>query len=369
MTEQKRYDPIEFPARFGYVHAFYANMGGFAFYGPYGDDTLTDPTVEETLFEIETNPRYPVDVPRFQTLIYIMKHFPHILTNIPENVILDRAESNSLSKALLIIQVGWFCTNCASRLFQHISLSLLEVSTAAHAFCTLATYFVWWSKPMNVAAPTLLMDKTAQEVYALLKCSHKEYDEALEMAREMEMKRAARDFSVPTGPPKSAKIVLAANALQSLLPNPERPPLQSGFKEPHILIPGNFTNKLPGRGISIAITTAISPILYGLVHFLAWNGNFPTPLEQLFWGVCSLAVTNSGLLGVSVLFITMWYKKAPRSRHRFNKLLHIMFVTFISAVHVVASGFLLVESFRQLFFLDSTAYQLPSWANYWPHIS
>ena len=145
---------------FGLVHAFYAKMGGFAFYASYNDDT------PKSLFEILTDPRCVVEVPTFETLIYIMEHFPHIITDITEDYILDQEASSGLSKALLIVQVAWFCTNCASRLFQRLPLSLLEVSTAAHAFCTLLTYFVWWSKPLNVAMPTLLREKGAQEVYA-----------------------------------------------------------------------------------------------------------------------------------------------------------------------------------------------------------
>ena len=145
-------------------------------------------------------------------LIYIMEHFPHIITDITEDCILDQAASRSLSKALLIVQVAWFCTNCTSRLFQHLPLSLLEVSTATHAFCTLLTYFVWWLKPLNVATPTLLREKDAWEVYALLKCSDDEYVEALANAR----KRAAGDSSMLTGPHISEKTVLAAEALQHL---------------------------------------------------------------------------------------------------------------------------------------------------------
>jgi len=167
-------------------------MGGFAFYGSYDDNNLA---VEESLLEISTNPRHNFEVPKFQTLIYIMKHFPNILTDIPEEYILDQAASSSLSKALLIVQVAWFCTNCASRRSQGLPLSLLEVSTAAHAFCTLFTYFVWWSKPANVAAPTIMREKGAREVYALLNCSGDEYDKALGIAR----KRAAGDSSTLPG--------------------------------------------------------------------------------------------------------------------------------------------------------------------------
>ena len=226
-----------------------------------------------------------------------MKHFPHILADITEEYILDRAESSGLSKALLIVQVAWFCTNCASRLFQHLPLSLLEVSTAAHAFCTLLTYFVWWSKPMNVAAPTIMREKKAQELYALLKCSDDEYEKALEMAQE----RNARDSSALPGTHGSGKIVLAAGALQHLLPTPERPPRPLGFNNSgSMLVPGTFFNKSSSeRGsVSTLIAMAISPILYGLVHFLAWGDRFPTPLERLLWQVTSFVVTCSGFVEV-----------------------------------------------------------------------
>ena len=37
--------------------------------------------------------------------------------------------------------------------------------------------------------------------------------------------------------------------------------------------------------------------------------------------------------------------------------------------HILALGFLLAESFRQLFFLEDAAYQIPTWSNYWPHLA
>jgi hypothetical protein len=192
-------------------------MGGFAFYGPYHDNK---PPVKggESLFQISTDPHHTVEYPNYDSVIYIMEHFPHILTDTTEDYILNQAASNSLSKALLVVQVAWFCTNCASRLSQHLPLSLLEVFTAAHAFCTLLTYIVWWSKPINVPAPTIMRKKNAREVFALLNCSGVEYDEALEMAK----RRAAGDSSETH---RSEKIDLAAGALQHLLPTPLPTPL------------------------------------------------------------------------------------------------------------------------------------------------
>ncbi len=338
-------------------------MGGFAFYGSFDDNIYNS---KESLFEILTDPNQPVEVPKFETLIYIMKHFPHIITDITEDHILDRAASSDLSKALLIVQVAWFCTNCASRILEGLPLSLLEVSTAAHAFCTLLTYFVWWSKPINVAAPTILREKEAQEVYALLKCSSKEYDEALEMAK----KRAEGGSSTPTEPHRREKIVLAANALQHLLPTPERPPGSLGFHHrDHMLLPGAFVNELPSPVVSVSTSTAISPVLFGLVHFLAWNDHFPTPLERLLWRVTSFVVTCSGLVGVSVAVFMAWLDDKRIIPYSTGKVLEILCLTIPPFLHVLASGFLIVESFRQLFFLDPAAYRLPSWTTYWPRLS
>ena len=360
MTEQRRYNPIEQRPQphFGLVHAFYARTGGFAFYASYDDGTT------KALIDISTTPRCDVDVPKFDALIYIMRHFPHIITDITEEEILDRAASSSLSKALLIVQVAWFCMNCASRLFQHLPLSLLEVSTAAHAFCTLLTYVVWWSKPMNVATPILLREKEAREVYALLKCSDDEHNKALVMAQT----RAAGHPSTLTGPDGSEKIVLAAGALQHLLPTPERPPHTQFYSSGRMLAPGTGDNKLPNAEFSVFTSIAIAPILYGLMHFLAWSDQFPTPLERLLWRVSSLVVTCSGLVEVILGFFGGQWDGRYGTGNVISKGL-LFFTTIVPIAYVLASGFLIVESVRQLSFLDDAAFQLPAWSNYWPHFS
>ena len=359
MIEQKRYNLIQRTSQphFGLVHAFYVVMGGFVFHGPYGD---------ESLLEISTNPRHTVEVAHPDTVVYIMEHFPHIITDITEESILDRAESSSLSKAILIFQVGWFCTNCASRLNQGLPLSLLEVSTAAHAFCTLLTYFVWWSKPSNVAAPTLMREKGAREVYALLNCSGREYREALELAK----KRAAGDSSTLTGTHASEKITLAANALQHLPQTPEQRPTFYQIKRSSLWIPGSMLVERDSDGYYAAVIMTVCPILYGVIHFVAWSDQFPTTLEALLWHISTVVVTCSGFLGVIVVWCAT---KVDDGWPNFVVFL-VLFILGLSGLiipisHMLASGFLIAESFRQLFFLDPAAYQLPSWSNYWPHFS
>jgi hypothetical protein len=358
VTKQRRDKPVEKP-HFSLVHAFYGIMGGFAFYESYDDS--------ETLFQISTNPRYPVQRPTVDTLVYIMKHFPNVITDITEDYILDQAESSSLSKALLIVQVAWFCTNCLSRLIQRLPLTLLEISTAAHAFCTLLTYFVWRHKPINVVAPTIMREKEAREVYALLDCSDEEYDRALEMAHQ----KAKENFLTPPG--THGKIVLAADALQRVLTNPERPPQpRSGrfTNSGRSLVPNihGIDSSKGDQDVFLFIILALYPIVYGLVHFLAWGDKFPSSLEKVLWQASSLVITCSGVAGVSAfIYLKLWSDEGA-----VGFIAHILrgFVAgIVPLAHIFASGFLIVESFRQLAFLEPAAYQLPLWSNYWPHLS
>ena len=349
---------------FGLVQAYYAVMGGFAFYES-DDEDMTKST-----FEILTSTHCVVETPTIETLVYIMEQFPLIIiTDITEEEILDRAASSSLSKALLIVQVAWFCTNCASRLFQRLPLSLLEVTTAAHAFCTLLIYFVWWSKPLNVAAPTLLRGKGARKVYELLKCSDSEYEEALEIARR-------RECSMPTRLPNSEnseKIVLAASVLQRVLRNrnPTRPPHSRRFhSRDGMLVPGAYRVESPDADFSLPTAIAILPMLYGLAHFLAWNHQFPTPQERVLWRVSTCVVTCPGLVSVFLVWSRKWLGWRFDFRDlTIDTLWGFIFLVVVLPASVLASVFLIVESVRQLVFLDDAAYQIPAWSNYWPHFS
>ena len=326
-------------------------MGGFAFYRTYDEYGVR-----------VTDPPHTVVVPRFETLIYIMTYFPDIITD--TDTILDGAQSSSLGKFILVVQMTWFCINCLSRLHQHLPLTLLEASTAAHAFCTILTYIVWWSKPLNVAVPTMLEGEEAEEVYALLKCSHWEYDEALAMARAG--KGETGGSGEPQGTQARAKIDLAANALRRL-ETPERPPYlpESLFRdtERSKLVPGNLTNTSRKKTY---LVVALSPIVFGPIHFLAWYDTFPTPIEQLLWYVSSTVVTCSGLVGVCLVFFVVMLGKLLSNR----RLRHLLNFTLavVPAIHMLASGFLIVESFRQLAYLDPPSYQVASWAKYWPHM-
>ena len=219
-------------------------MGGFAFYDddkPPAKESLTageSLTAEESPFERAAG---TVDVPKYETFIYIITYFPNIITDTLEETILDCAKSSSLDKFILVVQVARFCMNCLSRLVQHLPLTLIEVSTAAHAICILLTYIVWLPKPKNVPVPTILRGEEAEEVYALLKCSPEEYNEALAMTMaEKGKKTGGSEPSQGTQP--SAKIALAVKALRTTT---QQPPPEPRFRttDDSMMVPEEFSNK------------------------------------------------------------------------------------------------------------------------------
>ena len=125
------------------------------------------------------------------------------------------------------------------------------------------------------------------------------------------------------------------------------------------------------------------PALYGAPHLIGWFAVFPTTWELIAWRVSSLVVMGSGfvafvLFGVVALvrwaqgsikerqfesFEDYWYKRIPPFKGIVNRTIY----SLVLVLYVAASGFLLVESFRQLFALPPGAFELPSWTESFPH--
>jgi hypothetical protein len=64
------------------------------------------------------------------------------------------------------LQASWFAAQCISRMALGMTISLLELSTFAHAICALVAYAFWWHKPLDVEEPTLVQGQDADLVCA-----------------------------------------------------------------------------------------------------------------------------------------------------------------------------------------------------------
>ena len=342
-------------------------MGGYFFDLSHSEEESKEPA----------QPRAGVkDTPTTDAFLYIMENFPDIIPDISEEFIADSTRSNGLSKAILMVQVGWFCSNCVSRLVEKLPLTLLEVTTAAHCLCTLLTYLVWWPKPFNPVVSTPMHGQKAREVHALLNCTPDEYRRALEIAEKKASKDALiyedQDTSTNASTSETCnaeldRVNLAALVLKNLLPSPPARPQEVFLSENVLAVPGNvWSRKLLGNGMRAALLI-FTTSFYGLPHFLGWNEAFPTSHERLLWRASTIMIANSGLLN-ELGKASMRHASTLMSLKNVDDLKTVVILTILFP-YTIASGLLVVESVRQLFFLPPAAYELTSWSNYWPHFS
>ena len=139
------------------VHGFYALMGGFAF------DTSDVPKDEKFL----PGSRERVTITP-EALEVIAEHEPTILEPLTEAQIKDKSKANALAKGIVCIQALWFIAQSISRLAQGLSISLLELNTAAHALCALLAYCLWWGKPLDIEEPTIIKGTDTHVICAYL---------------------------------------------------------------------------------------------------------------------------------------------------------------------------------------------------------
>ncbi|KAF9542452.1 hypothetical protein CPC08DRAFT_598180, partial [Agrocybe pediades] len=114
------------------THGFFLQMGGFVL---YAKDEPRRILKWEALMEYYGNGR--VD-----------------LSEITEATINDHSKADGFGKCIALIQTSWFITQCIARFSdKHLSLTELELVTAALAVLSLLMYCFWWNKPFNAEVP------------------------------------------------------------------------------------------------------------------------------------------------------------------------------------------------------------------------
>lgn len=147
------------PREWTETRSWYAVMGGFA-------------------IDMRNLPKdFVPGSPRFQTLsanglLLLARCKPSlihdILFTVSDETILDKGKADGLKKLLICVQATWFLVSTVFRLARGYPIALLELNTFAHAMCALLVYFIWWSKPLDVAVPTLIDGQLCEDVVAFL---------------------------------------------------------------------------------------------------------------------------------------------------------------------------------------------------------
>ncbi|KUJ19883.1 uncharacterized protein LY89DRAFT_682720 [Mollisia scopiformis] len=231
----------------------------------------------------------------------------------------DIAKGDLLAKILAIVHVTWQIVQLIMRKAESLPSSQFEVVTVAFSVCAFCTYLLYWNKPQNIAAPRFVKAD---------RCPTKE--EVLELARAGPAYVAGvfpgDDYSMP------------GHALHSDL---------KGARQ-------KFEGGILGWAGGI-----LGGMLFGLLHCAAWDYHFPTPVEGLLWRIAAVVTAAWPLIyGARALVVSPVENDGQSRKNGLRrKVLGYMgpvtrVLGFgIAFVYVLARLYLLVGTFRSLFFL------------------
>ena len=120
-----------------------------------------------------------------------------------------------------------------------------------------------------------------------------------------------------------------------------------------------------GRRNTFIVGIIISGFLYGGLHLLAWNAPFRSRTEEWLWRSSGISIMASGLYIIPLILLLAFFEDTRLYCFRSFVVLAI----FLGLVYVVARVYIVVECFINLAYLHDSVYEMPSWSQYFPHIS
>jgi len=171
--------------------------------------------------------------------------------------IMDKSKGDALSKGLALVQGLWFTTQCLARVHQHLEITALEVATLAFAVVNVFIWLLWWGKPLDVQRPILVgPPKMSQS------------NSNSSQITVVRLKRWDRFVGTITG------IYAKYDPL-------------STTSVPLFWVLGAI-DETDNTGSLIA--EGFVGIVFGAIHCIAWNSDFPTAEEKWMWRSCALIV-------------------------------------------------------------------------------
>ena len=122
----------------------------------------------------------------------------------------------------------------------------------------------------------------------------------------------------------------------------------------------------------------LAGLFYGGVHLVVWNRPFRGKIDELLWKLSGISILVSGIPPViSLLAEGFAFKKyylhstgirgtelAKQILHQFCSMFFILFLF----LYIFARVFIITECFLDVFHLPDSAFEVPQWSQYFPHI-
>ncbi|KAK7023632.1 hypothetical protein VNI00_016594 [Paramarasmius palmivorus] len=301
--------------------------------------------------------------------------------DITEDEVMARGEGDTLSKVIVIGQVGWFVLQCATRLVEGLLFAEIEVVTLAHAAILVASYHFWWNKPLRV--------RYAVRVAVGRKCiqAASPPDESDTDPGPSRFQRIVK--CICTGIPEIWKYLDSDgdDFWQHYRDEDEKRMQEKGVARPeHIpriavfvyscireaILPGYRLGSLFGIGIRPSSRPSFpdywvyaAALAFGGIHFLAWWSTFPTDAEQMAWRISTVVLISAPLAMAPFHKLSLWGHDQGSKRVRItaNTVLLCLCILYVGARTMT-----IVLAFTTLRDLSYSTLQAVEWTEFIPHI-
>ena len=305
------------------VHAYYADSGGFLL---HSEDFIS----------------FPVTAKQIHYLVQ-RGHLP--LPRITRKEIWDKSKADRLAKTIAASQAIWLVAQVVARGFQHLPVTLLELSTVAIITCTGVTSFFWFQKPLGVETPTDV--HLGNSIANILRLAG---DEVKAPYRDTPL-----DFIEPQ------LYTSAQMPLHQVWGVQERPLPR---------IPNDRDPRLHSLNIILVIT--VPTAAFSLLHLIAWNFDFPTRVELLLWRWTCVSMTivlGTYCVTEAVSIVAQGYTTSGLTTLKSYKLRwpsNLLF--FVPAfLYFCARIIVIVEIVISLRLLRAGCFETVQWAQLLPH--
>ncbi|KDQ59777.1 hypothetical protein JAAARDRAFT_205745 [Jaapia argillacea MUCL 33604] len=370
------------------THGFFALMGGFMLYD--GDQPIHALSPDELETRVAD---HSIDLP--------------IIT---EEEIEDRSKGDALSKGVALVHTTWFTIQVIARGIRRLPITELEMVALAFTVLNVATYSLWWSKPLSVQRPVRVPLKPKQEkptpaapesttplrvlLYFLIVCGILVGFTGVCYGFYILAKRKHFKISLGHGVFRVVDtvvdiVMVSAVVLVIVL-------LAASVAIANIIVAFvGATTAFFGMGLGFAhdsnalhlstfydgglkeeeqkkFQTFILPtiaVVFGAIHCIAWQYDFPTHLEQMLWRMAAVAITCSPVV---MTMASGWAHSSGQemSLSFDNSWWFVIFMIFswlVFVFYLVSRITLLAIAFSSLRSLPSGAFEVISWTSYIPH--
>ncbi|KAL1855659.1 hypothetical protein Daus18300_011040 [Diaporthe australafricana] len=242
------------------VHSYYAQMGGLLY---LKDESLKNkvagPPDYLCLTASKLTPRYcwlPTGHP--------LKHLV-----LDEKDIQDKSKADWFLKSIAMLQITWLSLSIAFRGVTGLPVTQLEIATIAFAVMALFAYMANWWKPKDVSQATILQ--------SIGWCSEPRTGATFERTVSfIDLLRSPADAAESSQGVRNTKRV----------------------ENDYVWVESDQR--------SMFILSAVSSLVFGGLHCLAWNFEFPTRIELICWRVASLTSAILPLTALTMSFILVY---------------------------------------------------------------